>query len=223
MKGVRLYDNLMALPLFLGFSASELSSAVGNTRFDFRKYVDGEIIAAEGDACDQLRFLLQGEMLVISESADRTYRVEEIFSAPEILQPERVFGLRQRFTKTFIAHGTCSMMFLQKREVMRLCEDFELFRLNLLNIVATQAQRNADRLWRIPPQTLERRVVEFFASHCAYPAGKKVIYIKMSRLGEELNVGTRSISCALNKMREKGLLQLSRERVVIPALEYLLM
>ncbi len=223
MKVVHSYDSLMTLPLFLGFSATELSHAAGTTRFDFRKYVDGEVIAAEGDACDQLRFLLQGEMMVIAESDDRAYRVEELLSGPEILQPERVFGLRQRFTKTFIAHGPCNMMFLQKTEVVRLCEEFDLFRLNLLNIIATQAQRTADKLWHTPPQTLERHIIKFLMSRCMYPAGKKIIYIKMSRLGEELNVSKRSISYALNKMREKGLLQLSRERIVIPAMEHLLM
>ncbi len=223
MKTSRSYENLTALPLFLGFSASELSSVVGTTRFDFRKYGDGEIIAAEGDACDQLRFLLQGEMLVVSESHDKGYRIEETLDAPEMLQTERMFGLRQRFTKTFIAQGPCSMMFLQKREVMRLCHEYELFRLNLFNMIATRAQRDADKLWRTPPQTLERRIVDFIAMRCVYPAGRKTIYMKMSRLAEELNVGTRSISRSLNKMREKGLLQLSRERIEIAALEHLLM
>ena len=223
MMVARSYDNLMTLPLFLGFSATELSGVVGSTRFDFRKYGDGETIAAEGDACDQLRFLLQGEMLVVSESNDRAYRLEETLCAPEMLQAERIFGLRQRFTKTFIAQGPCNMLFLQKREVMRLCNEFELFRLNLFNIIATRAQRDADKLWRIPSQTLERRIVDFIAMHCVYPAGRKVIYVKMSRLGEELNVGTRGISRALNKMREKGLLRLSRERIEIYALEHLLM
>lgn len=57
----RIYNSLLALPLFLGMSRNDLQQAAGQTRFDFRKTSKGETIVAEGELCTHLYFLLDGE------------------------------------------------------------------------------------------------------------------------------------------------------------------
>lgn len=223
MAEERLYDNLLALPLFQGMSRSDLAMVAGQTKFDFHKFSDGKIVAKEGDPCRHFRFLLKGELLVESFSDDYAYRVVEDISAPEIIQPEHLFGLHQRYTRNYTTKGDCNMMQLDKKEVLKLTNQYEIFRLNLLNIVATQTQKANHRVWRKAPEEVRDHIIRFFESHCTRPAGEKMFYIKMRRLALEVNDSRLDVSKALNDLQEQGLIELFRGRIHIPALEKLLM
>lgn len=149
----RLFDILLSLPLFLGMSRSDLHEAAGKTRFDFLKVSEGETIVKDGERCLSLFFLLTGEIKVITDADDHGYNIEEDISAPEIFQPERIFGLNQRFTHTYIAKTDCSIMRLEKQEILKLSELFEIFRINLLNLFSAQTQKISRRALRVPPKT----------------------------------------------------------------------
>ena len=222
MAETRLYNNLLALPLFLGMSRSDLQHAAGQTKFDFKKYEEGCTIVNEGDICRHLYFLLSGSINVQTFSDDHAYTIEEDIIAPDIFQPEHIFGLSQRFTHTYISHEECSLMRIDKKEVMNLSDKFEIFRLNLLNLISTKTQKTNRKFLRIPPCNLEERIVRFFENHCTHPAGKKVFHIKMTRLAEELNDSRLDISRALNNLQKQDLIYLQRGRIIIPALEKLL-
>lgn len=222
MKENRFYDTLLALPLFLGMSRSDLRQAAGKTRFDFHKVPAGETIVREGERCQHLVFLLAGDIDVITEADDHGYRIEEDITAPEIFQPECIFGLNQHFTHTYIAQNDCSIMRIEKQEVVKLSEAFVIFRINILNLISTQVQKMSRRTLRVPPKTLEERIIRFFESHCIRPAGKKTFYIKMTRIADEVNDSRLDVSRALNHLEKEELLELHRGRVAIPALEKLI-
>ena len=106
---------------------------------------------------------------------------------------------------------------------MLLLETQLVFRLNMLNLLAADAQRLRHRAWRSAPQSLLDRITRFFFSRCLYPAGPKTFYILMNQIAAELNDSRLDISHALNAMQADGLLTLHRGRIEIPMLERLLM
>ncbi len=223
MQEDKLYDNLLNLPLFLGMSRGDLLEVAGHTKFDFQKIEAGITIAQEGEPCHRLYFLLTGEASVTTEADDHGYRIEEDIKAPEVFQLECIFGFHQHFTRTYAAKDGCSIMSISKREMQKLSDKYEIFRINLLNIMSTQNQRNQRRLFKVPPRTLGERIVRFFESHCVRPAGEKTFRIKMTRLAAEMNVKRIYVSKALNELEKQGKIRLYRERIYIPALEKLIM
>jgi CRP-like cAMP-binding protein len=223
MATLQIYEKLILFPLFQGMSRDDLEQVAGHTRFGFSKFAPGATIVAEGDDCRQLYFLVSGTLRVETMSDDRGYTVEEQQEAPVILQPEVVFGYTQRYSHTYIAQTDASFITVGKDEVLRLSEDFLVFRLNLLNMFATQTQKSSRLLWQHVPTSLEDRIVRFFAQHCIYPAGPKVFYILMNRLAEELNDSRLNVSRALNALQRDEKIVLRRGRVEIPLMERLLM
>ncbi len=223
MASLQIYEKLLQFPLFQGMSRDDLELVAGHTRFGFVKFPQGRVVVEEGDSCTQLFFLISGLLRVESVAADKGYRVVEEMSAPYILQPEAIFGYSQRFTHTFVAQTDTHFITIDKEEVLRLSEDFLVFRLNLLNLYATQTQKLSRLSWRHLPQSLEDRVVRFFAQHCVYPAGPKTFYILMNRLADELNDSRLNVSRVLNALQDGKKLVLHRGRVEIPLLERLLM
>lgn len=223
MPLLKLYDHLLQFPLFQGMSRDNLAQVAGHTKFGFQKSPTGQVIATADDACTQLIFLLTGTLQAESFSDDHSYSVVEELTAPYLIQPEAIFGYHQYFTHTFKAHTECSFITLDKSEVTQLSEHFLVFRLNLLNIFATQSQKFQRQLWHRYPETLAERIVRFLYQRCLYPAGPKTFYILMTRLADELGCSRLEVSRALNQMQYDGLLQLHRGRIHVPQMERLLM
>jgi CRP-like cAMP-binding protein len=223
MAVLHIYEKLLQFPLFQGMSRDDLELVAGHTRFGFAKYSQGKTVVAEGEPSQQLYFLINGTIRVESMADDRGYTVVEQMGAPYIFQPETIFGYAQRYTHTYIAQTDSSFIVIDKDEVLRLSEDFLVFRLNLLNLFATQTQKLSRLSWQYSPPTLTDRVVRFFARHCVYPAGPKMFYILMNRLAAEVNDSRLNVSRVLNQLQQEGKIILHRGRVEIPLMERLLM
>lgn len=222
-SGLKIYDKLLQFPLFQGMSHADLMEVVGHTKLGFSKRPEGQRIARDGDICDHLIFLTTGTLTVETASYDHTCRVSETVNAPYAIQSEQLFGLTQRYTSTFKTLTECNFITIDKQEVLLLLETQLVFRLNMLNMLAADAQRMRHRAWRSAPQSLRDRIIRFFFSRCLYPAGPKTFYILMNQIAAELNDSRLDISRALNEMQADGLLTLHRGRIEIPMLERLLM
>ena len=223
MAVLQIFDKLLQFPLFQGMSRDDLEIVAGHTRFGFQKVAAGRQIISVGDACNNLYFLINGTLRIETFGDEHRYTVVEQMSAPYILQQEGIFGYYQRFTHNFYALTDVNFLTLDKEEVIRLTEDFLVFRLNLMNHLATQSQKLIQSLWRRSPQTLQERISRFFFQHALYPAGAKTFHILMERLAEEVNDSRLDVSRVLNRMQADGLLELHRGRIEIPQLERLLM
>jgi len=219
---LQLYEHLLAIPLFYGMSHDDLDLIAEKTKFGFHKYEAGEVIVKEGDTCDCLLFLVNGTTKIRTEADDHGYLIEEMQAAPTILQINHLFGMNQHYTQTIIAETKCNLISIDKNETLRLCDEFVIFRLNLLNILSNLSQKSIHHQWRTAPIGLEQRIVRFVETHSLRPAGSKTLYIKMTRLAHELNDNRLNVSHALNAMQDKGLLQLGRGRIIIPAFERML-
>ena len=218
----RSFKKMLGLPLFQGLTTEELSELVGHTKIDFVKLNQGEVIIGEGSRVDQLRLLTDGKIMSTATVDNHSFKVEEMFDAPFVLQPERLFGLSQHYDRCFSAVTACSMLSIGKQDVVRLSTTFPVFRINLLNIICSSAQRAEQKLWRSWPSDLPGRAVRFFEQHCLRPAGEKHFHIKIETLAQQLGDSTLNTSRALHSLQKRQLIVMSRGRIIIPALEELL-
>ncbi len=223
MADFHLYDKLLQFTLFQGMSKGDLELIVAHTRLGFHKYAPGETIAADGDVCNRLLFLTDGHIHIHTTSSNHAFTVTEVGHSPEMFQAESIFGLSQRFTHTYQALTPCSVLSISKDEVYRIFETFTIFRINLVNLLSTRLQKQHTRTWRKTSPTLRQQTINFFESHCLYPAGEKHLKIKMQQLADELGTKRLYVSQTLKTLQDEGLLTLSRGAIHIQALERLLM
>lgn len=203
-------------------SLDDLQHMAAHTKFDFRKHCAGSIVYRAGMPCKHIYLLTHGTIKVSTSSESKMYAVDELISAPYMPQPERLFGINQRFHSTMKAESDINLVLIDKREVTTLLEQLLVFRINMLNLFASSAQQLRQHLWQTPPQTLHERIIRFFAEHCTTPDGEKVFHILMRNLAQVLNASRLDVSRVLNEMQDKALLQLHRGRITIPAMERLL-
>ena len=219
---LQLYSQLLSLPLFQGLGKADLEEVVTHTRLGFETYNEGQYIVQENAPCHQLIFVLKGNFEVETIAANHNYSITEILHAPGLLQPERLWGLMQFYTKSFRCKTSCQILSIEKSEIMKLCDQYLIFRINLFNLLSTAAQRSERRLLRLTSASLEHRIIYFFADRCLQLAGAKTIKIKMTQLATEINDSRLDVSRALNNLQQMGLIRLRRNYIEIEKLEEIL-
>lgn len=122
-----IFEKLLELPLFQGMSHNDLNQVVAHTKFGFLKIARNKAVVSEGDTCHHIYFLTSGSVKVESRADDGCYSFTEKMTAPDVIQPERLFGLTQRYTKSFTALEECSILRIDKQQVLRLIAEQEIF------------------------------------------------------------------------------------------------
>ncbi len=217
------YDlqSLLQLPLFLGMGRSELADIEKDIPISGAHIKRGAILASENEACTALVLVAKGTVIASTRSDDHSYEIDEMLQAPLLIQPEHIFGIKQRYTATFKANTYCEVIRIDKSMVLKLMELSMTFRLNLMNIIATQSQRNSRRLWHQMSENIEKRIIRFIKDRCIYPAGHKQLRTKMTVLARELGCSRLEVSEALHRLEERQLLIVKRTIVEIPMLQLL--
>ena len=218
---MKLYDSLQSSPLFQGLTSDNLLQIIGQTKFTVRKIAAGDIIKKEGEQCNRLALVVNGQAKSIAYADDHGYSIEENVAAPYTLQPECMFGLQLHYTRTFIATTTCDIVEIDKDDLMRISDEFIIFRMNLVNYISALSQKTTRKLWHPIPADAHDRIVHFIKTHCSSPTGPKTMRIKMTRLAQETGLGRRAVSEILNTMQDENLLTFSRGIIEINHIEAL--
>lgn len=213
---------LMSLPLFLGMSRNDIHDMLRQGMIDCPVLPGDTLVAGEGELCRRLIILAKGSIQASATADDHGYSIEEWVEAPHVIQPERMFGLTNRFSRTFTTHGTATLVVIDKADVVRMSDLYQIFRINLLNVISTHAQRLARMPWRHTVGDLRQRIVAFIASRCLTPIGEKHLLVKRDHLAAELASNERYVSDELRRMHEDGLLHTKRGCIIVDSLEYML-
>lgn len=219
---LNMYATLLSQSLFQGMSQSDLEQVVGHTHFDFSNVAALSPIAVEGSRCESLLFITHGTLTSTATSDDHSYILSETLPSPWVIEPERLFGLTPRYARTYTAQSDCRLFAIGKDEVVSLSSRFDIFRINLLNIYTTHAQRVSRQCWRTPPHDIKAKLARFVSDHSQRLTGEKVLDVKMTVLASLLGESRLNLSRALHELSSDGLIAMSRGQVHIPHLEKLL-
>lgn len=212
-----MFDTLLQLPLFQGLCHEDFTNILDKVKLHFIKHKAGETIIEKGSPCEQLCFLLKGEVSIITSSQENTYTVVEQMEAPYLIEPHALFGMNTTYTSSYVAQSMIHTVNISKAFVLSDLFNYEIFRLNYMNIVSNRAQNLYARLWEeTPSQDLKSKIILFILSHCEKPQGEKSIKIRMDDLARCLDDTRLNTSKALNEMQESGMIELRRKEIVVP-------
>lgn len=212
-----MFDTLLQLPLFQGLCHEDFTNILDKVKLHFTKHKAGETIIESGAPCERLCFLLKGEISIITTSLDNSYSFIERIEAPYLMEPHSLFGMSTNYTSSYVAHSIAHTVSISKAFVMSDLFNYEIFRLNYMNIISNRAQSLYARIWEeIPTQEIRDKVIRFILVHCEKAQGEKIVKIKMDDLARCLDNTRLNTSKALNELQDEGLIELRRKEILIP-------
>lgn len=216
-----MFDTLLQLPLFQGLVREDFTCILEKVKLHFTKHKPGEVLLKQGDPCDELVFILKGEVSATTSSADLSYSLTECFPAPYLIESYSMFGMKTCYIATYRAKTEVHTVSISKAFVMKELFNYEIFRLNYMNIASNRTQILHNRLWAVSGEDPEARIIHFILSHAERLAGEKILKIKMEDLARIINETRLGVSKALNSMQNKGWVELHRGEIVVPHAETL--
>jgi CRP-like cAMP-binding protein len=216
-----MYDTLLQIPPFQGMSRSELSTIIEKVKFNFMKFADKEVIFRQGERCDNLSFLISGQIASKTIAPCGRFRFEEFYNQPMIIEPHSLFGKNPSYKSSYIAEGETALLTIDKRYFYSVLDCYEVFRMNFFNMLSNRAEHLYSHIWSITPQELEGRLIHFIRGLCTNLQGTKILYIKMEDLAQLLDDTRLNVSNVLNKWQEEGLIEMRRKEFVFLDVENL--
>lgn len=210
-----MFDTLLQLPLFQGLAQEDFTNILEKVRLHFIKHKAGKVFIEAGTPCDQLVFVLSGE-ITSSTTLAGSYSLIETIQAPCLIEPYSMFGMKTSYVSTYTARTLTHTVSISKSFVMSNLFKYDIFRLNYMNIISNRLQTLNNRLWSPIGSTIEARIIGFILNRSERPVGEKILKIKMEELARITNETRMSVSKALNSMQEKGLIELHRGEIFIP-------
>ena len=211
-----MYETLLQLPLFQGLCTDDFTSIIEKVKFHFRNYSGNETIMNQGEACNQLVFLLEGTLSSQRIDDEHGFRLIEIIAAPTIIEPYSLFGMYPHYEATYKVEEQAKLLIIDKSYILSELSNYEIFRLNYFNLLSNRAQVNHRKLWNTHIGSLNEKLANFFLLRCIKPEGTKKLQIGMEELAELINETRINVSRKLNELRDKGVIQLKRKEIFIP-------
>lgn len=216
-----MYDTLLQLPLFQGLCQEDFTNILDKVKLHFTKHKAGEMLLASGTPCNQLVFLLKGEISTITTSRNETFTFIEHMEAPYVIEPYSLLGMNINYTSSYVARTEVNTITVSKAFVLAHLLKYDIFRLNYMNLISSRAQNLYARLWEETPHTLEEKIASFILVHTEKCQGEKILKVKMDDLAHCLDDTRLNVSKALNSLQERNLLSLHRKEIQIPNAEAL--
>ena len=217
-----MFDTLLTLPLFQGLGRADLTRILESTHLRFETLPPESIIVQQDERCTDVTFVMEGTVKGITQAADRSWNIEEILTAPMAIGVATLYGSTQTHSSTFEALTSVRLLRVDKRTIAALTGYFEVFRINVLNMLSTTIARQRQPLWQPARLSLQGRIVQFLRMHVSRPAGRKIFHISQRTLGFYLGKDYRYISKALHPLEQRGLIELQRTTIIVPSFEKLI-
>lgn len=214
-----IYDQLLSLPLFQGHSREDLTSILAKIKVDFRQFSEGQTLVHQDQTVEELYFLMEGTVILRRTSFQKDVHFIETLSAPQCFGMQNLFGLNRNYDYTIRALTPVNVFVISKSAFVNHLFQYEVFRYNVLNNLTAQIQRSRKLLWTPIPDSPLQAFIHLLKTHFFYPAGPKEIEGGMVSLGILMNRPRAQVSAILNQLVSKGLITLSRKRIVIPQVQ----
>ena len=213
-----MYDKLLQLPLFQCMSKFDFTDILEKVKIHFNKYEPGSCLVRQDTPCNQLIFVLDGEVQIESNDKTHKYTLWENFKSPNVIEPYSLFGMRPYFTASYTAVTEVNTLNIDKSYILNELCRYEVFNLNYMNMLSNRSQVIYNKLWNAHIGKTRDKIINFLLLRCMTPYGAKKLSIRMEDLARLIDDTRINVSNVLNDLQNRGLIQLGRRTFSIPEL-----
>lgn len=213
----QMYAILSRLPILQGMNGRDLAMIQEMaSEVHYTAQVHPKPFIHAHTICNMLYFLAVGSLVRRITSPDGRFVLEEVVTAPAIIEPESLYGLQCTFCCDYMAHTDATLLVLSKQDAALMVTRNDIFRMNLLNHLSAQIQRLGEQLRRPSPEAVWMRIGHMISDLSISPTGPKTLRAKMEDLADHLHETRLTISRTLGMMEKHGLVELRRREITVP-------
>lgn len=213
--------------LFKGFKPEEIERALGAVNYSTRNFSKGEVIAIEGDQCNRIGIVMDGEIAV--QKVYFSGKVVNLtkLSKGDIFGEVVVFSNHGQYPATIVSQKKAAVLFISRENIIGLCREDDKFLQNFMNLLSNKILMLNKKVENLSLKTIRQKICRFIIEEYKRQ-GKKRLKILATRndMAESFGIPRPSLSRELVNMREEGLISFGKgymEILDIEAIEEFLM
>lgn len=153
-----MFELLMDLPLFKGVSLNTISQVVGEAKFHFLKYPEGETIIREHEPCTHLTFVIAGSVRLTTVNANGRFAVSQTLRAPAVIAPDFLYGRVTSYPCHVMALDDVSILKISKADYAKILTTDPVFMFNYLNTLSVNAQKSVEGILSLTTGEIDERI-----------------------------------------------------------------
>lgn len=215
-------NSLLKCVLFRNMNSEEIEKVLDNIPNNLKSFPSGEIIAIEGDSCDSVGIILDGNIEIHKSFASGKLVTINHFEAGNIFGEALVFSGSHKYPATIISSDSSRVMFVDRNDIIKLMTLDTRILNNFMGVLSNRILMLNQRLTNLTLDTLRKKIANLLIEEYK-KQNTNYITLPFSRkkMAEMLNIPRPSLSRELVKMKEEGMIDFYKNKVKILDMEAL--
>jgi len=202
-----MYDLLLQLPLFQGMSQEQLTLVLEKVPFHFKKFRPNEYLIHEGDACNEIIFVLSGRVRMVTPVFKNTILIAEDFIAPHTIPYTNLFGTETISRSNVFAQGQVGAMFLDKTSFLKILETNRIMLVNVMNFLSANAQKHHRSIEILGEANHDLKIANWLLNYTSFSATNIVVDADVRDWCSLLNMLDKDYQRAVKTLEAEGCLE----------------
>ena len=140
-------ETLRETVVFNGIDEKTIKNILEKTKYEIKKYSPDESIAFRGDEVKGLYIILKGTLTteMLTEEGN-VIKIEELGSS-DVIASAFIFGKKNSFPVDLIAKNEAEILFIERKEFLKILFSKEKILENFLNEVSNKTQLLTSKIW----------------------------------------------------------------------------
>lgn len=209
-------EDILGVPLLACLGEETIREELASGGLALRRFKKGQLIHAEGEACERLEIILSGRVAVERLGEDGDLMTIAVFARGDCVGGNLLFSSRPVYRLAVSAQAPTRIAAITREAAFRLFQENSAFLASYLAYVADNATLLEDKLKHFTNLPIRQRVLNFL-KHEQKKQGSARVMLPSSKkaLAAQFGVQRSSLSRELQKMRDAGLIAFDRESITL--------
>lgn len=222
----KLVGHLKQCILFKGLTSQELQNLIININYSIKDNCKSHvnchacIVALEGDICNSLGIVIQGELEVQKHYASGKIVTLAKLNTGNIFGEAIAFSETNVYPATIISYKNSIILYILKKDIISMCSSYPKVLNNFMELLSSKILLLNRKIKELSFETLRQKISNYLLS--LYEIQKTLnLILPMSRkdLAEHLGVQRPSLSREFVNMKSDGLIEFNKNLVKIKDLD----
>ena len=222
----KLVNCLKSCILFKGLNSLELENLIQNINYTISDNCKSCaecttcIVAFEGDLCDSLGIVIQGELEVQKHYASGKIVTLAKLNIGKIFGEAVAFSETNIYPATIVSYKGSIILYISKKDIIAMCSSHPIVLNNFMQLLSSKILLLNKKIKELSFETLRQKISNYLLSQYEFQKNLDLI-LPMSRknLAEHLGVQRPSLSREFVNMKNDGLIDFNKNLVQIKDLE----
>ena len=129
--------------------------------FNITHYKKGDIIHNENDLCNEVYFIINGEIKIVSYSLNGDEKIISSLKKDDIFANALIFSSTPKYLGHVICYSDCSLLRISKENLLYLFQNNQLFLVNYINVLSQKAIELTIKNKLFSYKNIRERIISF--------------------------------------------------------------